>query len=52
MSVQITGSPTYIGETIYGYLTKLMAGEPLDRKIMRKLIPISKDNVDQAIQAE
>jgi len=47
MSVLITGGPKEIADEIYGWLKKLVAGEAVDKKVYRKTIPVTKDNLSQ-----
>jgi ribose transport system substrate-binding protein len=46
MSVMISGSPKANARIIFGLVKQLLAGEKLDKKIMRELIPITKENTD------
>jgi ribose transport system substrate-binding protein len=48
MSVLISGSPKKNAGIIFGYLKQLMAGEKLDKKIMRNFIPITINNISEA----
>lgn len=45
MSVMITGGPKEIAKEIYGILEKLVAGEKVEKKVYRTLIPITAENV-------
>ncbi|MBK1829788.1 sugar ABC transporter substrate-binding protein [Verrucomicrobiaceae bacterium R5-34] len=47
MSVIVTGTDQDVATTVFGFVQKLAAGEELPAKIFRKLIPVTKDNVDQ-----
>ena len=44
MSVMISGSPKANARIIFGLVKDLLAGKAMDKKIMRELIPITKDN--------
>jgi ribose transport system substrate-binding protein len=44
MSVMISGSPKANAKIIFDLLKDLIAGKPMDKKIMRELIPITRDN--------
>ncbi|GMO53687.1 MAG: hypothetical protein Ta2G_12030 [Termitinemataceae bacterium] len=48
MSILISGSPKKNAGIIYGYLKQLLAGEQLEKRIMRDLIPITSVNVSEA----
>lgn len=47
MSVLLTGGPNEIAAEIYGWLKKMHANQPVDAKVFRKLIPVTKANLDQ-----
>lgn len=47
MSVLITGGPDAIAAEIYGFVRKLFAGEPVERKVYRTITPVTKDNLGQ-----
>jgi ribose transport system substrate-binding protein len=50
MSVTITGTNKDIAEAIWEMIQKLKSGEPIAKKeVFRKLIPITKENVDKYI---
>jgi len=50
MSVTITGNNKEIAETIWQMIQKLKSGEPIEKKeVFRKLIPVTKENVDEYI---
>jgi ribose transport system substrate-binding protein len=44
MSVMISGSPKANAKIIFDLLKDLMDGKPMDKRIMRELIPITKEN--------
>ena len=44
MSVMISGSPKANARIIFGLVKDLLAGKTMDKKIMRELIPITKEN--------
>jgi ribose transport system substrate-binding protein len=44
MSVMISGSPKANAKIIFDLVQDLRAGKPMDKKIMRELIPITKEN--------
>jgi ribose transport system substrate-binding protein len=45
MSVLITGGPDEIAAEIYGWVKKLAAGEPVEKRIYRTFTPVTKDNL-------
>ncbi len=47
MSVTITGTNQDIAKQVYSFVERLMAGEPIEKKIYRKLIPVTSENVDE-----
>lgn len=47
MSVLITGGPNEIAAEIYGWLKKLVAGEPVAKEVYRKTIPVTAANLSQ-----
>jgi ribose transport system substrate-binding protein len=48
MSVMITGSPKVIGQTVYARVKDLLDGKPVERRLMRELIPVTKENIQLA----
>jgi ribose transport system substrate-binding protein len=44
MSIMYTGTPEQSAEIVYGWITKLYKGEPLDKKVYHTFIPVTKDN--------
>jgi ribose transport system substrate-binding protein len=47
MSVLITGGPDEIAKTIYGWIKKLAAGEPVEKKVYRVTIPVTAANLSK-----
>jgi ribose transport system substrate-binding protein len=45
MSVLITGGPDKIAAEIYGWVRKLVAGERVEKRIYRTIIPVTRDNL-------
>ncbi|MEI8201108.1 MAG: sugar ABC transporter substrate-binding protein [Eubacteriales bacterium] len=50
MSVMITGGPAAMAEEIFGLIKKLAAGETVEKVVVRKIFPVTIDNVDQYIK--
>ncbi|MDR0722277.1 MAG: substrate-binding domain-containing protein [Treponema sp.] len=48
MSVLFSGSPRANGHIIYGWVRKLLNNEPVDRKVMREMIPVTINNLQAA----
>jgi ribose transport system substrate-binding protein len=46
MSVLITGGPDKIAAEIYGWVRKLVAGEKVEKRIYRTIVPVTRDNLD------
>jgi ribose transport system substrate-binding protein len=46
MSVMISGSPKANAKIIFDLLKDLLAGKPMEKKIMRELIPITRENTN------
>lgn len=47
MSVTVTGTSTDVAKEVYGYVEKLAAGEEIEARVYRELIPVTIDNVDK-----
>jgi ribose transport system substrate-binding protein len=47
MSVMVTGGPDKMAAQVYGLLSKLVAGEKLQKEVYRTLTPITAKNVDK-----
>ena len=52
MSVLITGGPDEIAAEIYGWVRKLVAGERVEKRIYRTIIPVTRDNLDQYLPVQ
>jgi ribose transport system substrate-binding protein len=48
MSVLFSGSPRANAHIIYGWVKKLLNNEPVDRKVMREMIPVTANNLEAA----
>jgi ribose transport system substrate-binding protein len=44
MSIMYTGTPEQSAEIVYGWISKLYKGEPIDKKVYHTFIPVTKDN--------
>jgi ribose transport system substrate-binding protein len=47
MSILITGGPKEIAQEIFGFIKKMHAGEKVERRVFRKLIPVNHENLDE-----
>jgi ribose transport system substrate-binding protein len=43
-SIMISGTPEDQANEIYGALEKLYTGQPVDKKLFRRIFPVNKDN--------